>query len=167
MISRSMLKHGYSNFSLEIFEYCKPTEVISREQYYIELLNPEYNILQKAGSCLGVKRSAETIAKFKARTLTPEQQTKRLEHSKIFNSSQEHRKRLLKYNQSKAQRVEVLDILKKETKILPSISEAAGFMGCVPGTVRAAIKYLKENGVSRLIKKRFKVNHINDKSEIV
>jgi len=36
---------------------------LEREDYYIKLLKPEYNILQKAGSSLGIKRSDETRAK--------------------------------------------------------------------------------------------------------
>lgn len=43
-------KHGYSNFSLEILEYCNPSECIKKEQYYIDLLSPEYNLLKQAGS---------------------------------------------------------------------------------------------------------------------
>src|SRR6266566_7481515 len=37
-ICRALLKHGYSNFSLGILEYCQPSDVISREQYYLDLL---------------------------------------------------------------------------------------------------------------------------------
>jgi hypothetical protein len=61
-----MLKYGYSTFSLEILEYCEISKVIDpcgprtrvlgpqgREQYYMDLLKPEYNILQKAGSIVG------------------------------------------------------------------------------------------------------------------
>jgi hypothetical protein len=36
--------------------------LISREQYYIDLLNPEYNILKKAGFVLGFKHSEATKA---------------------------------------------------------------------------------------------------------
>jgi len=43
-ICRALLKYGYSNFSLEILEYCEPSKCIEREQYYIDLLKPEYNI---------------------------------------------------------------------------------------------------------------------------
>ena len=52
-ILRAILKYGYSNFELEILEYCDPENLIKREQYYIDLLKPEYNILKIAGSRLG------------------------------------------------------------------------------------------------------------------
>jgi len=44
IIYRALLKYGYSNFSLHILEYCEPSILIKREQYYINLLKPEYNI---------------------------------------------------------------------------------------------------------------------------
>jgi group I intron endonuclease len=45
-----------------MIEYCEPKDVIQREQYYIDLLKPEYNILKVAGSLLGFKHAEETIA---------------------------------------------------------------------------------------------------------
>jgi len=60
LIYKALLKYGYSNFILEILEYCERSLLIEREQYYFDLLKPEYNILQKAGSTLGFKHSEET-----------------------------------------------------------------------------------------------------------
>jgi len=60
LICRSILKNGYSAFTLEILEYCDPSEVLLREQYYIDELKPEYNILKIAGSSLGYKHSEDT-----------------------------------------------------------------------------------------------------------
>jgi group I intron endonuclease len=48
LICKALLKHGYSNFSFEILEYCNKGEVLVREQYYLDLLKPDYNILLKA-----------------------------------------------------------------------------------------------------------------------
>lgn len=61
IIYRSLLKYGYSNFSLDILEYCDFSNLIKREQYYIDLLKPEYNILKAAGSMLGFKHDEKTI----------------------------------------------------------------------------------------------------------
>jgi group I intron endonuclease len=56
-INRALFKYGYSNFTLEIIEYCEPSDVIVREQFYLDLLKPEYNILVKAGSSFGYQHS--------------------------------------------------------------------------------------------------------------
>lgn len=65
-IHNALLKYGFNNFSLEILEYCEQgVDPITREQYYFGLLNPEYNILEIAGSSLGFKHSDETLKFFK------------------------------------------------------------------------------------------------------
>lgn len=51
------MKYGYSNFILEILEYCDKFDLLNREQYYMNLLKPEYNVLLTAGSNLGFKHS--------------------------------------------------------------------------------------------------------------
>ena len=63
LIARALLKYGYSNFKLEILEYCLPEDVIKREQYYMDILQPEYNILRVAGSSFGYKHSDEARSK--------------------------------------------------------------------------------------------------------
>lgn len=68
-ISRALLKHGYAVFRLSILEYIDVKDIpkkearkliLEREQYYIDLLEPEYNILKTAGSPLGHKHSEES-----------------------------------------------------------------------------------------------------------
>lgn len=63
VISRALIKYGYSNFSLEILEYCDIKNLTEREQYYMDKLNPKYNILKIAGSSSGHKLSDQTKAK--------------------------------------------------------------------------------------------------------
>jgi len=62
-ISRALIKYGYSNFSVTILEYCEKSELLIREQYYFDKLNPQYNILKIAGSSLNLKQTEETKAK--------------------------------------------------------------------------------------------------------
>lgn len=71
-IHAALLKYGYENFRLEILEYCRADELIKREQYYLDLLNPEYNILKYAYSLLGYKHTPENIAKFKLKKVSQE-----------------------------------------------------------------------------------------------
>lgn len=71
-ITQALLKHGHSNFILEILEYCPQASLLEREQFYLDLLKPEYNILKYAYSMLGFKHSPENIVKFKLKTISPE-----------------------------------------------------------------------------------------------
>uniref|UniRef100_UPI0022385A38 GIY-YIG endonuclease n=1 Tax=Ramaria cf. rubripermanens TaxID=2016387 RepID=UPI0022385A38 len=62
-ISRALVKYGDINFTLEILEYCEVIsgyELLKREQFYLDLLKPAYNIEKIAGSSIGVVRSEET-----------------------------------------------------------------------------------------------------------
>ncbi len=64
-IHNALLKYGFANFTLEILEYCgEGINPVVREQYYLDLLKPEYNVLEQAGSSLGFKHSEETLEFF-------------------------------------------------------------------------------------------------------
>lgn len=76
-MQRSFLLHGESSFVWMILEdVVDPTNLLEREQHYIDTLKPEYNIAAKAGSLLGFKRSPEWIEMTRIRntgkTHTPE-----------------------------------------------------------------------------------------------
>lgn len=77
-IHAALLKYGYENFQLEILEYCRADELVVREQFYLDLLDPEYNILKHAYSLLGFKHSEENLAKFKLKKIS-------LEHKNILS----------------------------------------------------------------------------------
>ena len=64
-ITKELFKYGYSNFKLEIIEYCNVSVLLEREQYYLDILKPEYNILKIAGSNLGFKHAEETLTKIR------------------------------------------------------------------------------------------------------
>lgn len=59
-IYRALLKYGYSAFSLDIIEYCHKICLIKKEQYYLDLIKPEYNILKYAYSMKGFKHTRNT-----------------------------------------------------------------------------------------------------------
>ncbi len=69
LISRSLLKYNYNNFDLKILEYCEPKLLIEREQYFLDLEKPEYNICKVAGSALGRIHTIESIAKIKLKLM--------------------------------------------------------------------------------------------------
>lgn len=63
IINRALIKYGYYNFSVRILEYCDKFDLIIREQYYFNKLNPQYNILKIASSSRDFKDSEETKTK--------------------------------------------------------------------------------------------------------
>lgn len=57
----ALLKHGHSNFKLEILEYCEPSKCLIREKHYWDLFNPEYNLAKDPTAPMsGRKHSEET-----------------------------------------------------------------------------------------------------------
>jgi len=111
LISKSLLKYGYSNFKLEILEFCSVEEVSTREKYYIELLNPEYNIskIPRDGKRLGFNHTEEAKIKLK------------LYHS---NRPKEVLVKMSKA-QLTSQKVEVLDLVLNKKTLYDAIKSAA------------------------------------------
>jgi hypothetical protein len=64
-----LLRYGYSGFRLDILEYCYTTIIIEREQYYLNNLKLEYNILKFAISLYGFKHCEATKLKLSANSL--------------------------------------------------------------------------------------------------
>ena len=71
-IYKSLLKYGYSNFNLTILEFIDVQNLekaeakkvlLEKEQFYINLINPDYNLLKIAGSPLGRRHSDEARQK--------------------------------------------------------------------------------------------------------
>ena len=65
ILQRAVNKYKIENFEFIILEECDKKDLINREQYYLDTLQPLYNILPIAGSSLGCKQSKETILKLK------------------------------------------------------------------------------------------------------
>ena len=56
-LQSSYNKYGKDNFKFEILEECDLKDLLNKEQYYLDTLKPEYNILELAGSPIGYKHS--------------------------------------------------------------------------------------------------------------
>ena len=74
-IDRAILKYGFFNFRLEILEYGDKNNILTREQYYMNIFKPQYNIAEIAGSTLGYKHTSESIAKMRNFVLSDEVKT--------------------------------------------------------------------------------------------
>lgn len=170
-IYRVLRKNKYENFSLEILEYCEPSLVIIKEQKYLDLLKPEYNILKIAGSMVGYKHSKKTLAKLKGRVLTLEQRVRQLEALKIVHANKEYQAMrldaIMSYNSSEKSKidrerlshsVEVTDTLTNIKNVYSSKAEAGRAINCDKSTISVALKEFKDKGVYRLVKKRYLIS---------
>jgi group I intron endonuclease len=77
-IQDALIKYGHKNFKLEIIEYCSKTKLLEKEQFYLDLLIPDYNILKYAYYLFGFKHSQKTIDMLKAKIIPHE-------HKKILS----------------------------------------------------------------------------------
>jgi group I intron endonuclease len=72
LLQRAWDKYGNGLFEFSVIEYVEDLDkLISREQYYIDTLRPEYNICLVAGNVLGIrfKHSDETKQKLRQNAL--------------------------------------------------------------------------------------------------
>ena len=174
IIYKAILKYGYANFKLEILEYCNPNDVLLREQYYLNLLKPEYNILKIAGSSFGYKHTAETLEKFKSRKFSNETLANLTEAAKGRVLSKEIRAKIsatrkgIKFSDEtraklsaigaakKGVAVEVINIISCEIKQYATLTLAALALG----VSRTAVK--KAMDLGKVLKKTYVIK-LNDK----
>ena len=161
-IKDALLKYGHGNFTLEILEYCPIKSNMEREQFYIDLLIPEYNILRNAYSVLGYKHTQETINKLKEKIISPEHKiilssihtgkvVNEDTRKKLADATAEYRKRNPLSEEALANlkvktilregvAVSVLNIETNEIKSFTNQTEAGAFLGISRQAVYNAIK---------------------------
>lgn len=120
-IFRALIKYGYSNFTLEILEYCDKLKVVEREQYYIDVLRPKYNLLKVAGSRFGTKHSEDT-------------------RDKMSLSQKGHKG---SFNQPKAKKIMVTDIETNSSTSYDSVNLAAKALNCRDSSILKNLKSKK------------------------
>lgn len=72
VIDRALLKHTFDNFRFEILEYCDKDVLLAREQHYLDLFKPEYNVATLAGNTLGYKHTPESLEKMRGHITSEE-----------------------------------------------------------------------------------------------
>lgn len=123
------MKYGYLSFKLEILEYCDINNLLKREQYYLDYLKPEYNVLKVAGSMLRFKHSEYTRKLFHITRL-----------GRIFSETARPKMSL---NNHKSISVILTNIKTGNTINFRSKSKAAKYLGVSETTVRNSIKLNK------------------------
>lgn len=164
---KALLKYGYSKFRLDIIEYCDKEIVLDREQFYIDTLKPTYNILKNAKSSLGYlhtkeakekmrlanlgrKHSDATLAKFKLRKHSAEAIAK----MKMRKHSEESK---LKMSNTLGTKVILTDTLTNTIIEFSSMNKAAKHINVSPNLLFERRKILLNNGIPKLIQKRYKM----------
>lgn len=69
LINLALLKYARSNLRLDVLEYCSIKNVIERDQFYLDNLRPDYNILKQSGSSNGYIHNEASILKISRRTV--------------------------------------------------------------------------------------------------
>jgi group I intron endonuclease len=144
----AVFKYGLENFSLEILEYCSLDQLLNREQYFMDLLKPKYNILKQAYSFQGFTHSEYTkkhLSKIKTGLKFTKEQKNKMSKAAI--------ERLLSQisldQLSAAQKagweytsiqVQILNLETNEKKCFDSIKQSANYLNCDPSALRYAIK---------------------------
>jgi group I intron endonuclease len=93
-LQASWNKYGEDSFRfipISIIE--DKSQWVRLEQHFISTLKPTYNVSLKAGSCAGIKRSPETIAKIREYIISPERLERFVKMAKKPKSP-EHRSRI-------------------------------------------------------------------------
>ena len=121
-ICRALLKHDYSNFSLEILEYCEPDKCLIREKHYISLYKPEYNIVQDPTlNPMSGRQHSEKTKQIMSDA------AKERENSGCFKTGENNPNygKKVKGSGSPSQAIEVTDIKNDTTITYDSMGEAA------------------------------------------
>ena len=145
LICKALLKYGYGEFRLEILEYCPISIVLDREQFYIDKLNPEYNILKIAGSNLGYKHSEASLKLMSDASKSLNESEKFLEFKREVmlgrKLSEDHLEKMAKNNPFRVSII-LSNLETGENKEFTSMIQAALFLGVHMTTVK---RYLVNN----------------------
>jgi group I intron endonuclease len=169
-IYNALLKHGHSNFSLTILEYCKPEKCLEREDYYQKTLKPEYNIAKKPGAPMSGRKHSDNSKQIMSdakkgennpnfgKTINHSNETKQImsdvkkkEKNPMFgqNHTEETKTKMSDAKKGKprpegsgkaSQVIEVTDITNNTTIFYDSICEAARALNCNESSIRSNIK---------------------------
>lgn len=110
-------KYGEDDLIFAVIEPCFPEFLIVREQYYLDNLNPYFNIRKIANSNLGIKKSIESIEKTakrnRGKVRTPEQKMKMSISHKGIKFTEERKQKISEANKGKKRKPISEDTRKK------------------------------------------------------
>ena len=141
-------KYGNNSFEFSILEII-PEELftkeflLSREQYYIDSVNPEYNILKTAGSTLGYTHTEETKVKISSSmkgVKKSEDHAKNIKESQIGKTlSEDHKRKLSIAAKNRTKQGHVTKIRVDDVEY-NSIKEASELLNIKYNTLKQRLK---------------------------
>jgi len=169
-IHSALLKWGYSNFSFTVLEYCSKEDLIQREQYYIDTLNPDYNLCLTAGSTLGKLHSEIAKAKISVTKkgtfsgednhfhgkIHTEDARKKMSVAKLGIKLTQELKDKLSLASPKSRQIAVLDLETNIETVYHSIAEAAKILALPKSSLHASI------GGKTPYRKRYVARYVSD-----
>ena len=133
LICLAILKHGIDKFSLDILEYCSKDDVIDREQHYLDIHQPKYNMLKKAGSSAGYVHTEASLVKMKNRIVSEATLQKMRDRVQTEET-------ISKIRNSIGISVVVTDVEEENATVFPSRKEAAKHLKVSDSTVGRYIR---------------------------
>ena len=137
-------KYGINVFIFEIIEVLTDVSLlITKEQYYIDILNPIYNHCPIAGNCLGRIHSEETKQKMKLKKVSEENKKKISEFMKNRpvkeSTKQKAKERMIDNNYGKIKIIQ-MEMNGNFIKEWDSASDAALFLNKRPSHITSCCK---------------------------
>lgn len=162
LIVKAINKYGIDNFYISILEYTDNNRfnLIKREQYWIDNIKSEYNILQIAGSTLGYKHTEEAKLKIsltnidrKLDLVVKRRISSSLKISKLVGHKHTLKIKLIlskiafnrKFDPNKGLSISIKDINTAIIKVYKSVREAAKDLKADTRSIRS--RFADERGV--------------------
>lgn len=114
-------KYGLNNLQFSVIEHCAPEDLVNREQFAIDSLDPQYNTQRTAGSSLGMKYSDEVKEKVRQAAINISDETREL-----------RRQAALRQWSNKDDREKIVKAIKSSDKVQLSIKKAAAALSEKP-----------------------------------
>jgi GIY-YIG catalytic domain/NUMOD3 motif len=149
IIANAISKYGLKAFEFVILEFTEKEEVLSREQFFIDTLKPEYNILKIAGCTLGFKPTVETRAKLSKAALG---RIHSLETRAKISESQKNNKN------NPGLPLLIKDLETNITTEYVNMTQAARELGFSRSTISMGLK--NNNATPFIVKGRYEINLI-------
>lgn len=138
----SVLKYGWNNFKFGILEYVSLSDnknenrklILEREQYYLNIINPSFNICKFAGSPLGVKHGISFSINLSKARRGKRIKTEALKTIKPRIISSDTRLKLS--SRSIGIKVKIFDNLNNLVNEFPTMTSAAEHVGVSVRTIR-------------------------------